>query len=142
MAGLVSAIHVFVSSGFKTWMPATSAGMTHHALESDNVEAAGEALAERVGKLALRGDILRRFEAEDSRGGHDPRHNVAQQIDAKHDVQRENETEIPDHGGGRQPNASPDQRRQARRVAETNHKADTRRQIEREEKHDENEPAD
>jgi len=28
MAGLVPAIHVFVSSGFRTWMPATSAGMT------------------------------------------------------------------------------------------------------------------
>jgi hypothetical protein len=28
MAGLVPAIHVFVGAVFKTWMPATSAGMT------------------------------------------------------------------------------------------------------------------
>jgi len=28
MAGLVPAIHVFVRRGIKTWMPATSAGMT------------------------------------------------------------------------------------------------------------------
>jgi hypothetical protein len=28
MAGLVPAIHVFFLQGFKTWMPATSAGMT------------------------------------------------------------------------------------------------------------------
>jgi len=28
MAGLVPAIHVFFTRGFKTWMPATSAGMT------------------------------------------------------------------------------------------------------------------
>jgi hypothetical protein len=28
MAGLVTAIHAFDQHGFKTWMPATSAGMT------------------------------------------------------------------------------------------------------------------
>jgi hypothetical protein len=28
MAGLVPAIHVFISAVTKTWMPATSAGMT------------------------------------------------------------------------------------------------------------------
>jgi hypothetical protein len=28
MAGFVLAIHVFLSCGVKTWMPATSAGMT------------------------------------------------------------------------------------------------------------------
>src|SRR5262245_65905225 len=32
MAGLVPAIHVFVRTSFKTWMPATSAGMTLQAL--------------------------------------------------------------------------------------------------------------
>jgi hypothetical protein len=30
IAGLVPAIHVFDVAGLKTWMPATSAGMTNH----------------------------------------------------------------------------------------------------------------
>jgi hypothetical protein len=29
MAGLVPAIHVFLAATLKTWMPATSAGMTN-----------------------------------------------------------------------------------------------------------------
>ncbi len=30
MAGLVPAIHVFVSAAFKTWMPGTRPGMTNN----------------------------------------------------------------------------------------------------------------
>jgi len=32
MAGLVPAIHAFLNAAKKTWMPATSAGMTKHSL--------------------------------------------------------------------------------------------------------------
>jgi hypothetical protein len=37
MAGLVPAIHVFLDSAkvFKTWMPATSAGMTEFVLAAE-----------------------------------------------------------------------------------------------------------
>jgi hypothetical protein len=45
MAGLVPAIHVFSSRGPKTWMPATSAGMT--------MEHIGEKCLGAAGRIAI-----------------------------------------------------------------------------------------
>src|SRR5579871_4056133 len=75
-------------------------------LESDDIQPPGEPLADRIGELALCGDVASGFETIDGDGGRHPRPDIAQEIDADRDVQGDDDSEITHNGGQRERDAS------------------------------------